>query len=698
MRPKINALIILFTCLAFNISAQQLSPQWAQRLGGQGWDYVNAMVVDSSGNYIIGGSLKGTLQGDTTKPSLAYSNNAYLASFDTSGKILWQKTFGGTMFDNITSMASTPHGVLIAGIFQDTLHFEKENVNTTAFTGAYFALVNTEGNPLWLRQTGGLATIRQIGVCSDSKGNAYLAGTFADSLQLAGEISLRVGDKGFFITTLLPDGSESKPYVFKGTGNCTLGDFRCSNSLLCLAGSFSNTLTIGDTTLISVGDDDAFVALFTRSGKLKHLITTCGTGNEQIRAVAFSPEGRLGITGTYDNSILMQDQILQTTGGKDIFVAVIDTAGKLEWLKSIGGHGNDYGYAITANASGGFYVSGNFAHNLQMQDENGNLVDMDASSPFGNAFIAKYNAEGELKASYNLPASSEDYCQSLIVDNNRMITTVGNFYQTIQLPGHYRDTIKLETEGERDIFFLRFKDLCEGVTVDAGSDTVLCPGETLYLTSPEPYLFYKWLPGGKPNQDLGVNQPGTYKLLITDRNGCIAADSLNIKLLELPVVYAGRDTTIAAGTNLVLQKASVANVKSVEWRTQGNGYYDNNASLSTYYSPSYSDILNGSVILSLAGSNQCVTKDDNLLLTIMQDNDGITVYPNPTQGLVTLICTKGMIIKRASIATPAGTVIQSNIIVNGTVLQYDLSEYPPGTFLFHLFTDTTTLTKTINKL
>jgi hypothetical protein len=506
-----------------------------------------------------------------------------------------------------------------------------------------------------------------------------------------------IGDKGFFMATLQGDSSEIKPFVFKGTGNCTLGGISCSDSMICLAGSFSDTLHMADTTLISFGVEDVFIAMFTPDGKLKHLTTVVGIGNEQVRALAFAPNGNLGITGSFDNSVLIQDQIIQTTGGKDIFVAVIDTAGKLKWLKSIGGFGDDYGYAITTNSNNDYFVSGNFVHNIQMPDENGNLVDMDAGSPFGNAFIAKYNATGDLKASYNLPATSEDYCQSLIAGNDGMITAAGNFYQSLQIPGMGSDTTTLLTKGERDIFLLRFMDLCKNVSVDAGADSAICPGESLYLTSPQPYPYFRWLPGGIPNHGLDVTKPGTYKLLITDKNGCIASDSINIILRQLPAVEAGNDTTLAAGEELQLEKAIASNATSTEWATKGSGYFGNSDLLATYYSPSFTDISDGSVVLTLDATNQCVTNSDQLVLTIKQDDDGVTVFPNPTQGLVTLVCTNGVYIKSASITTQSGTVIQSNITVNGTVLQYNLSSYPPGAFLFHLTTGTTTVTKIINK-
>ena len=697
---KRNYLIIFLLLLgsASISSAQQLSLQWAQRYGQSGWDYVNDLVTTTTGNYIFGGSLKGVLPGDSIHPALEFSYNAYLASCDTNGNLLWQKTYGGSMFDNITSMIRTSEGIMITGLFQDTIRFDNLSAVTTAFTGAYIVKTDEQGNPQWLRKTGGMATIKHILLSVNSLGQVFMAGSFTDSLQLAGQQKAIPGDRGLFLTTIQSDGSESNPVVFKSTGNCTLGGISSTDNLICLAGSFSDTLHINDTIIVSYGEEDIFVAMFNQSGELKHLITAGGIGNEQVNAVSFSPNDELGITGSFDYSILMGDKIVQTKGGKDIFIAVLDTTGNLKWIRSIGGMGDDYGYTITAPNESDFFVSGNFVHYLQMPDENGNMVEMEAGSPFGNAFIAKYNADGDLKASYNLPATSEDYCKSLLVNDRGMIIAAGNYYQTMQLQRINGFTTELQTEGERDIFLIRFMDLCKDVTVDAGIDTMLCPGQSIFLTAPQPYPFYQWLPGGSPNHGLEVTQAGIYKLLITDEHGCIASDSLTLGMHQLPVVFAGNDTIVQPGESLQLEKATTSNTLTVEWKTAGTGYFGNSTELSTYYSPSFADISEGTIPLTLVATNQCGTTSDNLILSIPQDADGITAFPNPTQGSVTLVCTEGITIQSASITTQYGTVIEPMFTVNGTVMQYNLSNYPPGAFLFHLSIGNTTVTKIINKL
>ncbi len=695
----IRYLLLLFNVIiSSSVFSQQLDIKWAQQFGGKGWDYVNGLVIDSLGNYFLGGSLRGNLENDTLHPQRANNSNAYIASCDANGHVRWQVVFGGKKFDNVGSIIRINEGILLAGIFQDTLFFEDKYTITPSYSGAYLSLIDQQGNPVLLKNIGGLAIVKQIFITSNQDDQAFIAGSFADSLQLAGQQLAKQGEQGFFIAKLQPDGNEIQPVVIKSIGNCKLGGFASKDSLICLTGSFADTLKFNDTTLVSYGGDDGFVASFSLTGQLKHVIVVTGMGNDQINSVVFSHSGDLAILGKFDNSMLIGNEILQSNGGKDVFIAALDSLFNIKWVKNIGGLGNDNSYTISCNNDNEYFITGNFIHYIEMPDQNNNTVTLDASNAFGNAFMAKLSSNGELLACYNLPATSEDYCKSLITSSDGMITAVGNFYGTIHIPNFDGDTIELVSVGERDIFLIRFEDLCKGVTVDAGIDTSLCPESSIYLYPNDWFPYFRWLPDGLPNQGINVTQPGTYHLLITDQHGCIASDSLHVNLAEPPIVSAGNDTTLSAGENLILMHAATTNAISTEWSSNGTGYFSNPEQLGCFYIPSYSDISVGSVVLTLTGVNQCGNTSDHLILTIRQDQDGITVYPNPTQGLVTLVCTQGVSIQRASITTQAGFMIEPNITVNGTYMQYNLFAYPSGTYLFHLVTGSQTITKIINKL
>ncbi|MCB0791624.1 MAG: gliding motility-associated C-terminal domain-containing protein [Flavobacteriales bacterium] len=87
--------------------------------------------------------------------------------------------------------------------------------------------------------------------------------------------------------------------------------------------------------------------------------------------------------------------------------------------------------------------------------------------------------------------------------------------------------------------------------VDLGSDTTLCPGTDLTLTITQPNSGVVWQNGSNAN-DLFVNAPGTYSVSVTDLNGCIGTDAINVAYASPDAIDLGNDTTLCAGASLLL--------------------------------------------------------------------------------------------------------------------------------------------------
>ncbi len=676
---------------------QQLPLNWSQKAGNIGWDYLND-IKRLNDNFFMGGSLKGIVPGDSSQTLTAFSNNAWLLKYDTMGNLIWQKTFGGRMFDNITSLATSNQGLYVAGIFQDTLNFAEKRIVCPAYSGGYLSRINENAEPEYLQAVGGKALISNLLITSKPDGNAFLAGSFQDSLFLAGNYIAQQGDKGIFIVRIQPDGTESLPLTMKCSGNSTIEGISSNDSLMCIIGTFSDTLHIADTTLISMGNDDAYIALFNQNNELQWVQIIGGPGSEQASSIILTPDNEVGIVGSFDYTALIDGAIIQSQGGKDIFVAVLNSSGHLKWLKSIGGTMNDYGYAITSNSSHEILVSGSYAHIIQLGSQIGNMAQVESFSPFGNSFIAKYDNVGMLRASYNLPGTSEDYCRKILAGDSEKITAIGNFFGTLLIPGLNADTTNLISTGEKDAFILQFADLCQDFQIDAGNDTLMCPGSSIILNAQGTFDIYQWTPGGYPNNELEVTTPGIYTLTVKDQNGCIARDSVEVRLSQIPTAFAGNDTLIEAGDLLYLTQSSVNDAEAVHWGTSGDGYFFNNELLNTTYSLSYNDVSQGHVILTLTASNICSSTSDSLLVTLPIQQDGISFYPNPTSSNVTLVCQEGLSIVSVTITRQSGEVIANNLQVNDFMFQFDLSPYPPGTYIFHVTKNDGFTAKVINKL
>jgi hypothetical protein len=102
-------------------------------------------------------------------------------------------------------------------------------------------------------------------------------------------------------------------------------------------------------------------------------------------------------------------------------------------------------------------------------------------------------------------------------------------------------------------------------------------------------------------------------------------------------------------------------------------------------------------VITLTGVNQCGSVSDTMNVSINQEDDGVNIYPNPSADVVYFVCNEGIEIISATVLTQSGVVLQANIPVGNSVWQYDLSVYPPGTFIFNLATSNTIIAKTVNK-
>jgi hypothetical protein len=111
---------------------------WQKSFGGSDYDWGESVQQTSDGGSIIAG---------TTYSFGAGKNDVYLIKTDPNGNPLWQKTFGGSDWDRGWSVRQTTDGeFIIAGT---TLSFG------SGFFDVYLLKTDTTGNLLWQKTFGG---------------------------------------------------------------------------------------------------------------------------------------------------------------------------------------------------------------------------------------------------------------------------------------------------------------------------------------------------------------------------------------------------------------------------------------------------------------------------------------------------------------------------------------------------------------
>ncbi len=141
---------------------------------------------------------------------------------------------------------------------------------------------------------------------------------------------------------------------------------------------------------------------------------------------------------------------------------------------------------------------------------------------------------------------------------------------------------------------------------NSGNDTAVCRGNTVVisaaLSSGSTPLVYNWSNLGT-NISYTVNPVSSqsYLLTVTDTNGCSSKDSLSLTIYQLPVAFAGNDTSICAGDSILIKA------------TGSTGYpvltYNWNNGLGNTDSVKVSPAATTSYILTVADGHSCSDKD-----------------------------------------------------------------------------------------
>ena len=146
----------------------------------------------------------------------------------------------------------------------------------------------------------------------------------------------------------------------RGCGNGIATD-NSGNSYV--TGYFEGTTNFGDTILNSSGGRDMFVGKKDSSfsnGNWLWIKRAGGTSLCYGRGICIDSSGNCYIIGYFRDVATFGTLTLTSSGGYDIFIAKLDTNGNWLWAKRAGGSGNDYGYGISTYSSGDTYITGMF--------------------------------------------------------------------------------------------------------------------------------------------------------------------------------------------------------------------------------------------------------------------------------------------------------------------------------------------------
>ncbi len=176
-----------------------------------------------------------------------------------------------------------------------------------------------------------------------------------------------------------------------------------------VTGWFTGSAHFGDIVLNSEGGKDVFLAKYNSNGEVLWAKKAWGVASNSAAGICLDWDGFPIITGWFAENIHFDETVLESWGSYDMFVARYNSAGDVIWAKSAGGEGDDYGNRVTTNLEYDVLVSGSFRYTAHFGEET-------TVSSEGNRdiFIANYSNVGNFHWVKRAGGEGEDRAYDII--------------------------------------------------------------------------------------------------------------------------------------------------------------------------------------------------------------------------------------------------------------------------------------------
>lgn len=357
----------------FDIFAAKLNSAgnwiWAIKAGGTDDDRGAGIAVDSAGNVYLTGYYGGYSGQSATFGTITLTNSGYhdifVAKLNSGGNWLWAQRAGGSNNELAYSIAvDSAANVYLSGEFGGSATFGANSLTSSGNADIFVAKLNNSGDWLWAQSAGGSDNDAAYSIAVDSTAKVYLTGDYRGTATFGATELVSLGNWEIFVAKL--DGSGNWLWAQSAGGISTDHAFSIavdSAANVYLTGNFYQSASFGTITLTSSGAYNIFVAKLGSAGNWLWAKNAGGTSYDYGRGIALDGAGNIYITGNiaHNGSASFGGSTIISSGGDDIFVAKMDTAGNWLWAKRAGGSDNDIAYGIAVDSAANIYLTGGFS-------------------------------------------------------------------------------------------------------------------------------------------------------------------------------------------------------------------------------------------------------------------------------------------------------------------------------------------------
>jgi len=464
--------VLLIACFITQPAIAQPSWQWAAGAGGPGYDLAKGVAVSPGGNVFITGSFySDTISFGSTSHANWGLGDLYIAGYDPSGNSLWSLAAGSSEEEIGNDIATDSSGnIYVTGSFSSdamtlgsSLLLNNDPVNGTA--DVFLAKMDAAGNVLWATSAGGNISDGAYSIACDGAGNIYITGEFTSpSITFGSYVLTNNNISNFFIAKYDPAGNVLWAHnndLGYGWGLSIAAD--AVGNAYALGSFIDTTIVFGSNTIQNADGlgwtPDLFLVKFDMNGNVQWVNGIGGTDSDEDGSIATDLWGNVFVCGFYfSNTINIGGIVLNngSAGGDDYFAAKFNTNGNVLWAKDADGYSEPYAIAVDAHGNcyvtGEFQVSVSFGADTLFQDTTGGNF-------LGDVFVVRYDANGNPTWQISADGNHYDEPWAITTDANRNVYIAGDFAgDTIDFGGNVllNDT----TDHTTDVFVCKLYGGC----------------------------------------------------------------------------------------------------------------------------------------------------------------------------------------------------------------------------------------------
>ncbi len=424
------------------------SIRWAVRAGGTSLDEARGVGLDGLGNGYVVGTFAGTASFGPTNLVSRGSSDAFLAKYDSTGKLIWGQQVGGTGSDSGSGVAVDVQGnAYVTGPFAGTITLGGSTLTgaSSAQSNHFIAKFDSAGGVAWAKQGGGSSSRITV----DADGNSYVAGQFSraaafGALSLTGTNALNVSvakyDPAGNVLWAQAMGGNKTPIT---AGSQSIGIASDPSGNCFVTTSFNTPATFGGTTTLTNKTlDDIFLARYTSKGALAWVRQITGGVRNQEHGVAADANGNAYVVANFQKTADLGTVTLSSGTGFGLLLAKYDKEGILLWAQQASGTNNARGIAL--DAAGNAYVAGQFSGTAVFGEVT--LTSLGAE----DVFVAKYASDGSFVWVRRLGGTTADMGLGIAADAEGNVLVTGSFFTTAVFGGN-----SLTSRASADAFVAR---------------------------------------------------------------------------------------------------------------------------------------------------------------------------------------------------------------------------------------------------